>query len=199
MIVLDAELELVPREIWNHRQVRAYARMFKKKPGELLLDASFCHAAMKSLEENERRGRPDIVHQILLIAFDSPLALEGKIEAYVHTRNGKIFYVPPKTRIPRNYFRFCGLFAKLLMGESGPIIKRVKKFEIRKPVFILDPKGKLVSADFWRGKRGTFVVGGFPKGDYKTKIKGERYSIAPYELTAPAAVSLILAWILLPS
>lgn len=195
IVILDAEIELIPKELWNHRQVKAYAKKFNRKPSELLLDASFCHAAMKKLEEWERRGRPDIIHHLLLASFDSPLGIEGKIEAYIHTRENRIFYVPPKTRIPKNYLRFMGLFAKLLQGESGPIIKEVKNIELREPVFILHPKGKMEKPDFWYKMKGSIVVGGFPKGDYRTKIKGKKISVAPHELTAASALSLVLSWI----
>jgi len=195
IVILDAELELVPKEIWGHRQVRAYARRFGRRPGELLLDATFCHAAMRKLPEAGRRGRPDIIHRLLLVAFDSPLGLEGKVDAYVHTREGKVFYVPPGTRIPKNYFRFAGLFSKLLQGETGPIIRRVEKLDMKKPIYVLDSAGELVEPSFWHGREGTFVIGGFPRGDYKTEIAAPRYSLSPHPLTAPSALALLLAWI----
>ena len=197
LLVLDSELELIPEGLWLHPQVQAYAQRFEREPGELLLDSSFCHAAMKDLPEADRRGRPDIIHQLLLTAFDSPIGAAKKLQAFVHTRGDRLFHIPPGTRIPRNYYRFCGLFAKLLRGEENPIIKEIdsKQIILHEPVYVLDPEGEFRHGKFWHGREGTFVIGGFPHGTYRTQLPAKKYSLAPQELTAPAAAALLLSWI----
>ncbi len=69
---------------------------------------------MKSLEFREKRGRPDIIHQCLLLLLDSPFR---DFEVYVHTINGQLIWVNRETRLPRNYNRFVGLMEKLFLEK----------------------------------------------------------------------------------
>lgn len=57
--------------------------------------------------------RPDIVHQSLLMLFDSPLNRAGLLQVYVHTSNNVLIEINPQTRIPRTFKRFGGLMGKL--------------------------------------------------------------------------------------
>lgn len=53
--------------------------------------------------------RPDIVHQCLLMLFDSPLNRAGLLQVYIHTENNVLIEINPQTRIPRTFKRFAGL------------------------------------------------------------------------------------------
>ena len=87
---------------------------------------------MKKLRENEKRGRPDIVHFALLEALGSPLNKERLLQVYVHTNNDHVITVNPDARLPRNYDRFVGLMEQLFELERVPskgeiLLKRERK------------------------------------------------------------------------
>ncbi len=122
IIIFEASLELVPEELWEHPSVYKVAWRRGKRPGETLLDASLHHPAMRKagLEEAEKRGRPDVVHVLLLEATSNPLVEKGYAEVYLHTIGDYVIRVQPGTRIPRNYNRFVGLMEQLFLEGSVP-------------------------------------------------------------------------------
>lgn len=198
-ILADSELELVPKEIVNERCVLNNARARGKAPEKMLLDASHHHPAFDKLPESERRGRPDIVHFFLMLCIDADLAAEGKLRAFVHTRNNDVIAVNPETRLPPNYPRFVGLIESLYAQRVVPSRENVL-LELRndvsldalvnalKPdeVIVLTPTGeqlplpeKFASID---GERVVVIIGGFPKGDFRSdlsKIKHVKVSLGP--------------------
>ena len=58
--------------------------------------------------------RPDIVHQCLLMLFDSPLNRAGLLQVYIHTMNNVLIQINPQTRFPRTFKRFASLMVQLL-------------------------------------------------------------------------------------
>lgn len=122
LVIFEASLELVPRELTRHPSVYKPAWRRGKKPEETLLDASLHHQAMRSkeLEDAGKRGRPDIVHVILLEATSNPLVEKGVMEVYVHTIADYVLHIKPGTRLPRNYNRFVGLMEQLLTTGQVP-------------------------------------------------------------------------------
>jgi rRNA small subunit pseudouridine methyltransferase Nep1 len=120
LILVDSELEIVPGEFWSHPAVVQNARKRKKKPSTVLLDSTLHYSLFKDPEERNRRGRPDIVHQFLLLGLDSILNTEERLRIYVHTRNDEFITVHPETRLPKNYNRYAGLFEELFRSGSVP-------------------------------------------------------------------------------
>lgn len=121
IILAEAGLELVPKEIQNHPAVVKNARKRGKKPSEVLLDISLHYKAMRRLDRWYKRGRPDIVHTSLLNAISSPLNMAGLLRIYVHTVNNVVIHIDPTTRVPRNYNRFVGLIEQVLtIGRAPP-------------------------------------------------------------------------------
>jgi len=68
---------------------------------------------MKSINDSDRRGRPDIVHISLLIANESILNCEGILDMVIHTRNEYAIKINPEMRVIKNYSRFKGLMEQL--------------------------------------------------------------------------------------
>ncbi len=120
LILVEAALERIPRELWKHPSVAKYAERRGKPPGELLLDVSYHYAAMQGLRDREKRGRPDIVHFSLLEALGSPLTRRGLLEVFVHSRDGISIHPSAETRLPRNYERFLGLMEQVLKAGRAP-------------------------------------------------------------------------------
>jgi rRNA small subunit pseudouridine methyltransferase Nep1 len=210
LVLAEAELEPVPDAIRDHPAVRSQVRGRGRRAGRMLLDSSYHHSAMRALEGGERRGRPDIVHQALLLAQDAPLNRRGLLRTFVHTRGDLVIAVDPTMRPPRNYDRFVGLVEQLLReGEVG-----VGKGGDGRPLMRLEPStlGALLdrlgtwNVAMWEGgeavdpvalmssKRGVdmaVVVGAFPHGDFEggTPWANARVSLGPEPLTAPTVVA----------
>ena len=83
IILTESSLELIPESMHNHPSVKAYSKKFKKIPSNTLLDNSWHFAAMKGLENEIKRGRPDIIHLTLLSLCTSPAFYENKIKSEV--------------------------------------------------------------------------------------------------------------------
>ena len=211
-ILADSELELVPPEIVNERCVLNNARARGKPPEKILLDASHHHPAFGKLPDFERRGRPDIVHFFLMLCLDSDLSAEGKLKAFVHTRNNDVIAVKPETRLPPHYPRFVGLIeslyeqrvvpsrenALLELWNSVPLELLVDAF---KPdsVVVMNTQGEQAPLEQKfagiQGGRVVVIIGGFSKGEFKSdlsKIKHEVVSLGPRQQKVWTVTSKVL-------
>jgi len=186
LVLAEASLETIPKKLWSAPSVKAMAKRRGKAPGEMLLDRSYHHRAMKNLPNAEKRGRPDIVHFCLLTALSTPLNREGQLKVYVHTINDQIIDVDPKVRLPRNYPRFVGLMEQLFktgrVPPKGPPLLQLREWNLEKlierekpdHVVALTSKGELQPLDSALGKlakheRLMALVGGFPHGEFSQK------------------------------
>jgi rRNA small subunit pseudouridine methyltransferase Nep1 len=214
LLLADAAVELVPREISRHPSVEGYARRRGKRPENILLDSSYHYPAMRGLAAAEKRGRPDILHTTLLEALGSPLNKAGVLRVFCHTQSGLIIEVNPSVRLPRNYDRFKGLLEKLLVEgfistERGETLLRAEKRGLREwirenygdgaGVILLSETGQPASERMLVEQASTgraiFAVGCFPRGDFSEEVKsiaqGE-ISISCYRLEAWVAASRLL-------
>ncbi|MBN2335984.1 16S rRNA methyltransferase [Candidatus Bathyarchaeota archaeon] len=120
LVFVETALELVPEEIVRHPSVRRNAKRRGKRAEETLLDRSLHHYAMGKLQDQERRGRPDIIHFCLLEAMGSPLNRSGRLRVWVSTRHGYTVEVDPSTRPPRDRNRFDSLMEQLFLDGRSP-------------------------------------------------------------------------------
>jgi len=187
-VVVEAAVELVPKEISNHPTVVSYARKRGKKPTEVLLDRSYHHKAMLNLERAWKRGRPDITHFTLLEVLGSPLNKLNYVETYIQTQSGHVIYVNPITRLPRIYERFKGLVEKLYkhpVVESGSqVLLKLEEGGLRDIIDRVEPDVKILLSENglqmkWSGIREKItmyekpmvMLGGFPRGDFEDETK----------------------------
>ncbi|MBN1389088.1 MAG: 16S rRNA methyltransferase [Candidatus Thermoplasmatota archaeon] len=199
LLLVDSELELVPREFWSHPAVVQNARKRGKRPHMVLLDSSLHHSLFANPDERNRRGRPDIVHQFLLLSLDSVLNQQRRLGIYVHTRNDQLIWVDPATRLPKNYNRYSGLFEELLMTGSvpsgrEPLLISTEKMDLCSSIelirsgmdpegsgtkiILLHPEGELTES--WNmfskavkqegNKQIICLVGGFSSGDFRSPV-----------------------------
>ncbi len=175
-VFLESSLELVPKSIARHPSVIADARRRKKKPTEIILDDSKHHSAMRGLRNREKRGRPDILHQCLLLLLDSPSSADFDI--YVHTINGKLIWINNEVRLPRNYNRFLGLMEdlfkkKVIVGEGKVLLKildvKLKDVLRNRKVVLLDEKGEERDVVGLFSKNFAVCIGAFPHGTFSEK------------------------------
>jgi rRNA small subunit pseudouridine methyltransferase Nep1 len=182
VLLVGAELELVPPEIAGHPSVRMNLPA-GRKPSDVLLDQNLHATASRQLPDGERRGRPDIVHYTLLTLLESPACKAGQLEVALHTSANELIRIKPDTRLPRGEPRMHGLLAKVLRDgrsqDKDPLVwvegvgKPAKVLEgfAKGPVVRLDEGGTaLTPADLVKraNKSGdlTIVLGAFPSGDF---------------------------------
>ncbi len=202
IILVEAELELIPKEIRNHYIIRKHAKKRGKKPSEMILDSSLHFRAMYKIDDFKRRGRPDIVFLSLLGLLSSPLNKTGMLRVYVHTRNDEVIFINPKVRLPRNYNRFIGLFEKLFVEREirtkegicllklieMNIYDLVKKIKAEKYI-LMDEKvdiniNKLIK-EFKNHNDIAIMIGAFPHGDFRNDYEfADRISIHKERLDA---------------
>ncbi|HDR53176.1 MAG TPA: 16S rRNA methyltransferase [archaeon] len=205
LVLAEAELELVPEKVWNDPCVQLHSKFRKKRPYQMLLDASHFPQAVKKLEGADRRGRPDIIHRFMLLALDSPIARRGQLKLWIHTRNNLVIDVKSGTRPPRHYDRFVGLMEQLLVegelknGRMSLLDLDLKHLLVTlpKPVYVMDPSGQPTKPDFWVGRTGgTYVIGGFSEGGFQQNPvpSTSRYSLSRQELTSTAVLALLTGW-----
>lgn len=133
IIVADSELELIPPEFKGNPVIRRNARVRGKLPGEILLDSSR-HGAALSDNDRRRRGRPDILHNIILALQDSIVNQRGHLRVAIHTRNDQLITLGPETRLPRNFNRFVGLAEQLLLKNIVPVTIKGKQLDLPGPM-----------------------------------------------------------------
>jgi rRNA small subunit pseudouridine methyltransferase Nep1 len=138
---------------------------------------------MKRLDNDLKRGRPDITHFALLEALGSPLNKEGLLQVYVHTINDYVLTVNPTARLPKNYNRFIGLIEQLFQQGKVPSDKEPLLTLENKTLkqLLAETKTDYVLAFSKEGKpktiqdaisvllqkqRSAVVVGGFPHGHF---------------------------------
>jgi rRNA small subunit pseudouridine methyltransferase Nep1 len=212
VILAECGLELIPEEIKNNPAIQKNIKN-QSYPSKLL-DNALHHTAMGKLKEVTKRGRPDITHVCLLNALGSPLSRSGNLNLYIHTFNNKIYKINPEIKIARNFSRFKGLIAKLLIedeiktdglllisrvrGNLSELLKSIRSKEI----IIFSSKGELVKNHFELFEKNLtknyiVIVGGFQKGFFSDEISSlsnKIVSISHYSLDAWVAVSKVIGY-----
>ena len=212
IILVECGIELVPKQIRNHSAVKK--NLSEHIYSSQLLDNALHHSAMKNLDNKEKRGRPDIAHLCLLNVLGSPLNKTGKIKLYLHTINNRIFEFNPEIRIARNYNRFKGLMAKLLIDGTisvdgkqlistveGSLQNLINTFK-NPQIILFSHKGELISDynDLFlndTSKDMIVIIGGFQKGDFSKRIlrlSNNLFSISEYSLDAWVVASKIITY-----
>ncbi|UCC21022.1 MAG: 16S rRNA methyltransferase [Promethearchaeota archaeon] len=212
LILFECGIELIPKNIRDHPAVKKNfsSRIYSSQ----LLDNTLHFSAMKNLRNREKRGRPDITHSCLLNALGSPLNNNGNLKLYIHTINGKIFEFNPEIRIARNYNRFKGLMAKMLIDGSivtenlklissfkGTLKDLIDKFNTTK-VYLFSSKGSLINDYkqlFTEDILTNYVtiIGGFQKSSFSKNILNlseNLISISKYPLDAWVVTNRIITY-----
>lgn len=210
LVIAEASLELVPKELYSHNAITSYCRKMGKRPSEILLDNSWHFGAMKGLKNEIKRGRPDLVHFCLLEACTIPLYEEDEVSVYIHTIDDKVITVGERVRLPKSYHRFAGIMEQLF---SQRIIKADDKtlFEIKNMSFSdlidkIEPDQVIgLSSEAERSSYGNvakmctdetcLVIGGFPKGEFFDSTKkriDSMFSVDEGQLEAHVVVARTL-------
>jgi rRNA small subunit pseudouridine methyltransferase Nep1 len=181
LILAESSLEMIPKEIQNHQSVISHSKKLGKLPSNILLDNSWHYAAMKGIQNENKRGRPDIVHFSLLEACSIPLYFEKKLSVYVHTLNDKVIKVGDGIHLPKSFHRFVGLIEKLFyekkIESEGKKLLEINDMSLSKLIEVIGPKnvvglssvGKPISYyDVAKSltENSCVVIGGFQKSHF---------------------------------
>ncbi|MFX1455358.1 MAG: 16S rRNA methyltransferase [Promethearchaeota archaeon] len=212
IILVECGIELIPKEIRNHPSVKK--NLSTQLYSSQLLDTALHHSVMSNLVNSEKRGRPDIAHLCLLNALGSPLNKSGNLKLYMHTVNDKIYMVNPEIRIARNYNRFKGLMAKLLIDDKieinkTPLIAHINENLVNllhtfntDNIYLLSSKGKLIMSyqELFPSnieENIVTIIGGFQKGNFSNKlfeISRNIISISQFSLDAWVVTNKIITY-----
>lgn len=150
-------------------------------------------------------SRPDILHQMMLIALDSALNKAGLLRLYIRTAKGVLIEVSPQIRIPRTYKRFAGLMVQLLhklsiRAANGPhkLLKVIKNpvtdhLPPNARTILLSVTGRLVSVPKYiptlpDDVPHVYVAGALAHGKADAPYADECISISQYPLSGAAAL-----------
>jgi len=211
IFLVECGLEIIPKNLRNHPAVRNNIK--EHNYSSLLLDTALHHTAMNKLPNFRKRGRPDILHTCLLNVLGAPANKAGKINLYVHTVHDRIFEFNPEIKLARNYNRFKGLMAKVLIdGEiksNGTYLISEVDHDLNKfllsfqetDLILCTSKGKTLSnySELFKGekksKNSLVIIGGFQKGYFSnefTNLNVNKVSLSQYSLDAWIVVSKII-------
>ena len=210
VILAESSLELIPNQMYHHPAVTSYSKKFKKIPAETLLDNSWHFGGMKGLENEIKRGRPDIIHLTLLSICTSPAFYDNKIKVFVHTLNDEIISINNNTRLPKSYHRFQGLMEKLFLTKKieskDEILMELEKSSLSQLISKIKPTQ--IIGFTTKGKKTTFeklikhieensciLIGGFQKGHFSKeteKIMEQSFSIHDSSLEAHLVASRLV-------
>ncbi len=153
-----------------------------------ILDQNFHAKILASLNDREKRGRPDVVHLALLDATSTPLFQDGFLGLFLRTRQGFAIQVKTGTRPPRTLQRFCGVMAKLLSGKYGAEEERLFSIESNQSfemlvkaqgvdrIISLSSLGlpfslrDLVASETHEDGNTAWVIGGFAHGHFEKEV-----------------------------
>ena len=207
IILAESSLELIPKKIHNHPSVTSYSKKFKKNSSNTLLDNSWHFGAMKGLDNEIKRGRPDIIHLTLLSLCTTPVFYKNKIKVFVHTVNDEVISINNNTRLPKSYHRFQGLMEKLFLTKKieseDEILMEMKNSSLSQLVSKIKPtriiglttQGQKISLDKLVEQieeNSCIILGGFQKGHFSNeteKIIEESFSINDSSLEAHLVAS----------
>ena len=207
IILAESSLELIPKKIHNHPSVTSYSKKFKKNSSNTLLDNSWHFGAMKGLDNEIKRGRPDIIHLTLLSLCTTPVFYKNKIKIFVHTVNDQIISINNNTRLPKSYHRFQGLMEKLFLTKKieseDEILMEIKNSSLSQLISKIKPtriiglttQGQKTSLDKLVEQieeNSCIILGGFQKGHFSNeteKIIDKSFSINDSSLEAHLVAS----------
>ena len=207
IILAESSLELIPKKIHNHPSVTSYSKKFKKNSSNTLLDNSWHFGAMKGLDNEIKRGRPDIIHLTLLSLCTTPVFYKNKIKVFVHTVNDEVISINNNTRLPKSYHRFQGLMEKLFLTKKieseDEILMEMKNSSLSQLVSKIKPtriiglttQGQKISLDKLVEQieeNSCIILGGFQKGHFSNeteKIIDKSFSINDSSLEAHLVAS----------
>jgi len=210
IILAESSLELIPKEMHNHPSVTSYSKKFKKVPSKTLLDNSWHFGAMKGLENEIKRGRPDIIHLTLLSLCTTPAFFECKFQVFIHTVNDQIITISNNTRLPKSYHRFQGLMEKLFLTKSieseDELLMKIENSSISHLISKINPSQIIGLTTL--GKKTTFqelvnkipdnsciILGGFQKGHFNNETQNilqQTFSISDQSLESHLVASRLV-------
>lgn len=154
--------------------------------------------------------RPDIVHEALLLIWESRLHMLGRVKAvYISTDDGVLIKVEPNTQIPESLTEFCHMMAKLRQklsikanGNRGKHLRLVENpitkhlpVNSRKIGLSFSSQKSVDIGDYVNGigshEDVVFVVGAMAYGKIESDYIEDLISVSECHLSAASCLSSI--------
>ncbi len=210
LVLAESSLELVPAGIQSHPSVIRHAGRLGRMPSEILLDNSWHFAAMRGLDCQIKRGRPDLVHFSVLEAVTTPLYYKDQMRLYIHTINDKVIRFGSGVRMPKSYHRFEGIMERLYrdrqITSDDQVLLELEDCSLRELLEEINPAVTIGLSS--RGTPSTYediaakipdcaciVIGGFQKGHFSDSawcLMDPVYSIGTISLESHVVVARML-------
>ena len=144
---------------------------------------------MKGIENELKRGRPDLVHFSILEATTIPLYLQNKMKLFVHTLDDKVIFFGKNVHIPKSYHRFEGVIEKLfqekkITTKDDDFLLKIEEKTFSQLIDEINPS-KVIGFST-QGTKSTYekiakeisddvciVLGGFQKGHFSNSIENK--------------------------
>jgi rRNA small subunit pseudouridine methyltransferase Nep1 len=187
LVIIESALETLGNLAKNIHSSQKRKQKTIQNEGKAILDVSIHNHLMQGILDKNKRGRPDIIQNSLLLALGSRLNKEGYLRVYVHTRNDEIITFNPAVRIPRNYNRFIGLMQQLfntkrIPPDSEDTLISIQSLTLEAFLKTLKPDVKIIFSEKGSetnieqlmvtlsvNKRVVILIGGFPHGEISQK------------------------------
>ena len=210
LIISESALELIPFELQDHPSVISHAKKLGKHSSEILLDNSWHFAAMKGINNEIKRGRPDLVHFSILEATTIPLYLQNRLNLFVHTIDDKVIHFGKNVHLPKSYHRFEGVIEKLYQEKkitsNNELLLELKDQTFLELISEINPskiigfstEGQLSSYEKIAAQisdNSCIVLGGFQKGHFSDSIQNkitDLYSVGDESFEGHVVASRIL-------
>ena len=193
VILADAEIELV--RIGTRDEV---------------LDAREHKDLVAARPDANRCGRPDIVHDSLMLLLSSEHLQHGELSTRVHTIEDKVLAFEEGSRVPEDFVAFKKALAALLSSRANrnelgwtmeaerPLEKLVEDIGAD-AIILLSPRGQIIPLRALLNELHhldlVIIIGAFPEGDFRS----DAYSIAHHvvslgeeEMTVPSVIRELL-------
>ena len=218
IIVHNSSLSLISSKKCNinHNAIKNDALRRKKNISSILLDIAVHQAAIYP-EFLPFSGRPDLIHQILLIYHHNMKLLQSDmIRLIIHTGDDLWFTVPKEWRVPVSYIRYRGLMEQFLSEHfikisptlqlkinSGSLEDIIASLNPREVIELTSNGEKINFGSFISNHKlnneiehSVFLIGGFQKGFKDLDLRGN-YSIQNSKLfEQPTTAWIVLSYIL---
>ena len=215
LILTETALELVPKKKMQHPSVVQGIKRYRN--AGKLLDSSLHHSLIGTMENSEKRGRPDILHHFLLDGLGSIANLQEKVKLYFHCSND-VYSVSSTLRCPRDTYRFKGLMVQLLnlghIPKNPPFLIERHNFSLKDFLIkVINPKiiikfsrtgtkntlpnimQKVVSEEQKLHQDVAILIGGFQGGTFSNESKsipGNEYSLGEVGLNSWTVINRVL-------
>jgi|GEM_PF-930334 rRNA small subunit pseudouridine methyltransferase Nep1 len=193
ILLADAELELVPEQLWNEEDVIREAKSKGKEPSRMILDNHSMRNAIRRMFPGKegRIGFPQIAYLFHIMNKETVLNGHIEVDYAIHTKHNVIIEKSDLIEGEGGYESFIEIIERMLWERSktATVMDYLDQKGIAGNTVVLHPQGR---SGLLPTAQSNYVIGGFPQGDFVSDLgKMRRFSIYEEEITVPGVLELL--------